>query len=378
VSAVSHDAVLQTYARADVTFVEGEGSWLVGDDGRRYLDFAGGIAVVGLGHLHPAPLRAAHEQLDRLWHVSNLYWTEPMARLASLLSDRFGGAQAFFCNSGAEANEAAIKYARKATGRPGIVALESSFHGRTNGALAVTGQPAKRAPFEPLVPGVAFAKLNDVESLVAAARPDTGMIILEPVQGEGGVNPATGEFLEAARTLADELGSLLVFDEVQTGVGRTGSFFCWEQYGVRPDLLTLAKGLANGLPIGALLVADGAAPGFVPGDHASTFGGNPVASAAACAVVETIDEAVLANVRERGRQLREAAAKLPGVVETRGLGLLIGVELERPAGEVVGACLDAGLVTTVAGEKVLRLSPALVVSEDECEQAISILAGVLS
>src|SRR5712691_2598311 len=260
--------VLPTYARQEVTFVSGEGSWLVGDDGRRYLDFGGGIAVVGLGHCHPAPLAAAHEQLDRLWHTSNLYWTEPMAELAERLSVRFGGAQAFFCNSGAEAIEAALKYARKATGQPGLVALEGSFHGRTLGALSVTGQPAKRAAFEPLVPGVTFATLNDVESLVGAARPDTGAILIEPVQGEGGVHPATPEFLEAARTLADELGAVLVFDEVQTGIGRTGTFFCFEQSGVRPDAVTLAKGLANGLPIGALLVSDEAAGAFAPGDPA--------------------------------------------------------------------------------------------------------------
>src|SRR5712691_11276324 len=320
--------VLPTYARQEVTFVSGEGSWLVADSGERYLDLVGGIAVVGLGHCHPAPLAAAHEQLDRLWHTSNLYWTEPMAELAERLSARFGGAQAFFCNSGAEAIEAALKYARKATGHPGLVALEGSFHGRTLGALSVTGQAAKRAPFEPLVPGVSFATLNDVESLVAAARRHTGAILIEPIQGEGGVHPATAEFLHAARTLADELGALLVFDEVQTGVGRTGTFFCFEQSGVKPDLVTLAKGLANGLPIGALLVPDDAPRGFEPGEHASTFGGNPVCCAAACAVVDAVDEALLENVRKRSAQI---AAALP----VRGRGLLLGLDLDRPAGPVV-------------------------------------------
>ncbi len=293
--------VLPTYGRADVTFVEGEGAWLTASDGRRFLDFAAGIAVVGLGHCHPAPVAAAQAQLERLWHVSNLYWTEPMAALARLLSERFGGAEAFFCNSGAEAIEAAIKYARKATGKPGIVALEGSFHGRTFGALSVTGQPAKRRAFEPLVPGVTFAQLNDIASLEAVVGSDTGLILLEPVQGEGGVNPASPDFLAAAAKLAAENGALLCFDEVQTGVGRTGTFFAFEQLGVRPHLVTLAKGLANGLPIGALLAADDAPRGFVPGDHASTFGGNPVVCAAACAVVEAVDEELLANVRERER-----------------------------------------------------------------------------
>ncbi len=363
--------VLATYARADVTFVDGEGCRLTSDDGRRYLDFAGGIAVVGLGHGHPAPLAAAHEQLDRLWHVSNLFWTEPMAQLADLLSERFGGAQAFFCNSGAEAIEAAIKYARKATGKPGIVALENSFHGRTMGSLSVTGQPAKRAAFEPLVPGVTFAQLNDVASLEAAVGPDTGLILIEPVQGEGGVNPATPGFLAAAADLAAEHDALLCFDEVQTGVGRTGSFFAFEQLGVRPHLATLAKGLANGLPIGALLVSDHAPAGLVPGDHASTFGGNPVVCAAACAVVETVDEELLANVRERSAQLAEA---LP----VRGAGLLLGVETAGPAGEAVAACLDQGLLVTSAGPTTLRLSPPLTVTADETAQAIAILQEVLS
>jgi acetylornithine/N-succinyldiaminopimelate aminotransferase len=362
--------VLPVYARTDVTFVEGDGCRLTASDGRRFLDFAAGIAVVGLGHCHPAPLAAAQAQLERLWHVSNLYWTEPMAELAERLSARFGGAQAFFCNSGAEANEAAIKYARKATGRPGIVALEGSFHGRTIGALSATGQPGKREAFEPLVPGVTFARLNDEESLVAAARPDTGMILLEPVQGEGGVNPATPEYLHAARLLADELGALLVFDEVQTGVGRTGTFFSFEQAGVRPDAVTLAKGLANGLPIGALLVADGAPRGFEPGDHASTFGGNPVCCAAACAVVDAVDKALLANVRERSAQI---AAALP----VRGAGLLLGLDLDRRAATVVEACFERGLLTTAAGERVLRLTPPLTVSAAEVDEALVALAGVL-
>ncbi len=364
--------VLPTYARQDVTFVRGEGSWLVSDAGERYLDLVAGIAVCALGHCHPAPLAAAQAQLERLWHTSNLYWTEPMATLAQRLSDRFGGAQAFFCNSGAEAVEAAIKYARKANGRAGIVALDGSFHGRTLGALSATGQPAKRAAFEPLVPGVSFARLNDVESLVAAARADTGAIVVEPVQGEGGVNPATAEFLHAARTLADELGALLVFDEVQTGVGRTGTFFCFEQLGVRPDCVTLAKGLANGLPIGCLLVADEVAGAFEPGDHASTFGGNPVACAAACAVVDEITDELLADVRRKEQLVRAA---FPAA---RGAGLLLAIEVDRPASEVVAAAFERQVLVCTAGERVVRLTPALTIADDELAHGLAVLREVLA
>jgi len=363
--------VLATYARQDVTFVSGEGSWLVADTGERYLDLVAGIAVCSLGHCHPAPLAAAHEQLDRLWHTSNLYWTQPMAELAQRLSERFGGAQTFFCNSGAEAVEAGLKYARKATGKPGIVALEGSFHGRTMGALSATGQPAKREPFGPLVPGVSFATLNDVESLVGAARPDTGVIVLEPVQGEGGVNPATPEFVAAARTLADELGALLLFDEVQTGVGRTGSFFCFEQLGVRPDAVSLAKGLANGLPIGALLVSDEAAGAFVPGDHASTFGGNPVACAAACAVLDVLGDELLAGVQEKETLVRKA---FPAA---RGRGLLLAFDVERPASEVVSAAFDRGVLVCTAGERTVRLTPPLTITAEELEQGLGVLKEVV-
>jgi len=369
--ALEHAAVLPTYARLDVTFVEGDGAWLVDDDGRRYLDLLGGIAVVGLGHRHPAPLAAAHAQLDRLWHVSNLFWTEPMEQLAGLLSARFGGASAFFCNSGAESVEAALKWARKTTGRVEVVALEGSFHGRTLGALSVTGQPGKRAAFEPLLPGVRFAT---PATLAEHVGPETAAILLEPVQGEGGVHPLAVETLAEARALADAHGALLVLDEVQTGVGRCGEFFAWQRLGVRPDAVTLAKGLANGLPIGALLVADSAPTGFEPGDHASTFGGNPVASAAACAVVDAIDDVLLARVRALSDQL---AAGLSPFGEVRGLGLLLALELDRPAGPLVADALSRGLVVGTAGERVLRLTPPLTLTDDEADLALELLAEVL-
>jgi acetylornithine/N-succinyldiaminopimelate aminotransferase len=377
-SAIAEAPLLTVYPVPERTFVEGEGVWLVDTDGRRYLDFGGGIAVVGLGHRHPAPLAAASAQLDRLWHASNLFATEPAAGLARRLSDRFGGAQAFFCNSGAEANEAALKYARKATGRPGVVALEGSFHGRTTGALAATGQPKKRAPFEPLLPGVRFALPNDAESLRAAAGPDIGLILLEPILGEGGVIPLEPAFLRAAAELAEELGALLAFDEIQTGVGRTGSFFAWEQLGVKPHLVTLAKALANGLPIGCLLVADGSLGAFSPGDHGSTFGGNPVVCAAACAVCDTLTDALLAGVRATGARLAAGLRTLPGVIEVRGAGFLLGAVFDRPVAPIVTACLDAGLVVISAGEDVLRLAPPLVVGPAEVDRALEILTEVVS
>jgi acetylornithine/N-succinyldiaminopimelate aminotransferase len=368
--------LLPTYPPTRVTFVDGDGVWLTDDAGRRYLDFAAGIAVVGLGHRHPAPLAAARAQLERLWHASNLYGSEPVQTLAALLSERFGGAQAFFCNSGAEANEAALKYARKATGKPGVLALEQGFHGRTTGALAVTGQPAKRAGFEPLLPGARFALPNDVSTL--AGDDELGLILLEPVLGEGGVIPLTPEFLAAARELADEHGALLAFDEVQTGLGRTGSFFAFQQLGVKPDLVTLAKGLANGLPIGCLLVADDSAGAFAPGDHGSTFGGNPVTCAAAAAVVETIDDALLEQVRVSGARLRDGLGRLPHVVDVRGAGLLVGAELDVAAQPFVDAALDAGLVCLTSGANVLRLAPPLVVGIAEIDSALATLTEVMT
>jgi acetylornithine/N-succinyldiaminopimelate aminotransferase len=373
----AHNAVLATYARSDVTFVSGQGSWLVDADGNRCLDCLGGLAVVSLGHCNPAVAAAAHEQLDRLWHASNLYWTEPMETLAERLSARFGGASSFFCNSGAEANEAALKYARKATGKAGVVALEGGFHGRTLGALSVTGQPAKRAPFEPLSPGAAFVAPNDVAALSAAVGPTTGCILLEPILGEGGIHPLTAEFLATARALADEHGAVMILDEIQCGLGRTGSFFAFEQLDVRPDAITLAKALANGLPIGALLVADGAPDGFAVGDHGSTFGGNPVACAAAVAVCDALTDELLAEVREKGATLAAGLAALPAVTELRGRGLMIGLELDRPAGPVVAAARERGLVVGSAGETVLRLAPPLTITTDELEYALERLQEVL-
>jgi predicted acetylornithine/succinylornithine family transaminase len=364
---VGVSSLLPVYPRAGVTFVEGEGAWLTDSEGRRYLDFAAGLAVVGLGHRHPAVTAAAHAQLDRLWHASNLYNTEPGEQLAAALAERWPGAQAFFCNSGTEANEAALKYARKATGKTKVVALEGGFHGRTLGALSVTGQPAKRAPFAPLLDDVVFVEAGDTSEFE-----DAGLILIEPIQGEGGVHPVEVEFIRAAAA-AD---ALLCLDEIQTGMGRTGSFFAFEQLGVEPDLVTLAKGLANGLPIGALLVSEQAAGAFSVGDHGSTFGGNPVTCAAATAVCAELTDELLASVRALGEKL--LAAGLPHVVEARGRGLLIGYELDIEAQPVVDAALERGLVALTAGRNVLRLAPPLIVTEQQVDDALAILAEVLS
>ena len=364
---VGVSSLLPVYPRAGVTFVEGEGAWLTDSEGRRYLDFAAGLAVVGLGHRHPAVTAAAHAQLDRLWHASNLYNTEPGEQLAAALAERWPGAQAFFCNSGAEANEAALKYARKATGKTKVVALEGGFHGRTLGALSVTGQPAKRAPFAPLLDDVVFVEAGDTSEFE-----DAGLILIEPIQGEGGVHPVEAEFIRAAAAT----DALLCLDEIQTGMGRTGSFFAFEQLGVEPDLVTLAKGLANGLPIGALLVSEQAAGAFSIGDHGSTFGGNPVTCAAATAVCAELTDELLASVRALGEKL--LAAGLPHVVEARGRGLLVGYELDIEAQPVVDAALEHGLVVLTAGRNVLRLAPPLIVTEQQVDDALTILAEVLS
>ena len=329
--------LLPTYARNDVTFVSGEGVWLTDDDGKRYLDLLAGIAVVSLGHRHPAPLAAAQAQLDALWHVSNLYSTEPMARLAALLSDRFGGAEAFFCNSGAEAIEAALKWARKATGKSVVVALEGSFHGRTHGALSVTGQPAKRAAFEPLAPPVRFAVPNDIASLEAAAGADVGTILVEPVLGEGGVIPLDPEFLAAARrsrTSTRRCSSSTRCSAASAGraaSSRGSSSACGR---TRSRSRRRSRTGCRSAPCSSRTTLR---PASSPATTRTTFGGNPVICAAACAVVEAIDDELLAAVAERGAQLSSGVAALPGVVATRGRGLLLGADLDRPAAPVATA-----------------------------------------
>jgi predicted acetylornithine/succinylornithine family transaminase len=363
---------LHAYARQPLTLVRGKGCWVWDDAGREYLDLVGGIAVDVLGHSHPALVAAISEQAATLMQVSNLYYTLPQIELAEALVGMSPFERVFFTNSGTEANEAALKYARKATGKRGVIALEQSFHGRTLGALGVTGQPGKRGGF--VDAGATFVPPNDLDALHAAMSDEIGLVLLEPVLGEGGVIPLEPEFVAAAR----ELDALLAFDEVQTGVGRTGTFFGFERLGVTPDLVTMAKALANGLPIGCLLVAEHAAGAFVPGDHGSTFGGNPVSCAAAVAVCDTVDDELLTAVRTNGARLLQGLAGLPHVVEARGRGLLAGAQLDVPAGPVADAALDAGLVCLTSGADVLRLAPPLVVDASHVDTALSILEEVLN
>jgi predicted acetylornithine/succinylornithine family transaminase len=378
---------LDTYKRAPVTIVAGAGCELVDDTGKRYLDFIGGIAVCALGHAHPAIARAVAEQAQRLVHVSNLYHHEPAATLARELVARSGMAAAFLCNSGTESNEAAIKLARKWAFRRGetqrvtILACTGSFHGRTLGALAATDNPAYHEGFEPLPAGFAFTPFNDEAALERNLGEKTAAFIVEPVQGESGVHPANAEFLRAARRLCDERGALLIFDEVQCGMGRTGSLFAFEQFGVRPDVVTLAKALANGLPAGATLANERAAGGFAPGDHGCTFGGSPIPSAAALAHLRVRDELDLdAAVRARSAQLFAAlealAAARPQLFgRPRGLGLLVGLPVREPheAGALAAEARDLGLLLGTAGGNTLRFAPPLIVNEGEIERAVSML-----
>jgi acetylornithine/N-succinyldiaminopimelate aminotransferase len=387
-TAASGDALLSTYARAPVTFVAGEGCELFDERGRRYLDCLGGLAVCALGHAHPAIAEAVAFQARTLVHTSNLYHHEPAGTLARELVRRSGLSGAFFCNSGTESNEAAIKLARKRAFRRGesqrttILACEGSFHGRTLGALAATANTAYHEGFAPLPRGFAFTPFNDVAALEAAIDSNVAAVIVEPVQGESGVHVADAAFLQAARRLCDAHGALLIFDEVQCGAGRLGPLFAFEAFGVVPDAVTMAKALANGLPIGVLLAGERAAGGFAPGDHGSTFGGSPIPCAAALAHLRVRDELQLeARVRERSAQLfaglRALAARRPDAFgEPRGLGLLAGLPVREPlrAADVVTAARERGLIVGTAGGNTLRWAPPLIISAAELERALTLLS----
>jgi acetylornithine aminotransferase len=377
---------MPTYARYPLTLVRGERLTVWDDEGAAYLDFAGALGANPLGHGHPAWKRAIHDQVETLDITTNLFSTEPQAALAGRLAELLPvpDARTFFCNSGAEANEAALKLARKhglEAGRPGIVALEGSFHGRTVAALAATGQPGKRAPFEPLVDWFRFVSPNDAAALKSElAAGDVGAVLLEPVLGEGGVRPLTPEFLRAARQACDEQGAILIADEVQSGLGRCGDWLAVSHAGVVPDVVTLAKGLGGGLPIGACVARADLA--FGPGEHGSTFGGGPIPCAAALAVLSTIEEeGLLERVQELGGRLRNEITRLspPGLVaEVRGRGLLLGVQLTRPtAHDVVLAMIEEGVLATEAGADVVRMSPALIVAAEEVDVAVKAFATAL-
>jgi len=374
--------LMTTYPPQPVTFVRGAGTELWDDTGKRYLDFLCGLAVTGLGHAHPEVADALATQARTLLHVSNLFGTVPGPEVAATL-DRLlgGGGQVFFCNSGAEANEAAIKLARKfgGRGRHVVVSAYGSFHGRTLTTLHATGQPAKHEPFQPLPEGFRHAVWNDLDDLERSLDDTVAAVLLEPVQGEGGVNPATPEYFQGVRRLCDERGLLFMVDEVQTGFGRTGEWFGHQHFGVRPDVVTMAKALGNGVPIGACWARDEVAV-FEPGDHATTFGGQPLAAAAARAVLAVMErEAVPERATTAGATLRAAVEALPGVREVRGLGLLLAAELEEgiDAGAVARAALDAGLVVNAVTGTALRLAPPLLVSDDEIAEAVDLLGAAI-
>ena len=375
------DALLTTYNPAPITIVSGHGCTLVDSGGHAYLDFIAGIAVCALGHTHPAITQAIEDQARRLIHASNLYAHEPARTLAQALKGRSGMARVFFCNSGTEANEAAIKLARKWAGHGRYVVLSAygSFHGRTLATLHATGQPAKHEAFQPLPEGFRHVAWQDLAALENALTPDVAAVLLEPVQGEGGVWPAGEDYFRGVRELCDERGALFMVDEIQTGLGRTGRWWGFQHYGVQPDVVTVAKALGNGVPIGACWARDDVAAAFVPGDHASTFGGQPLAASAAratLAVMEELDVPALAAAR--GQYLRKRLTELAGVSSVRGLGLLLAAELvQGRAGEVAAECLDRGLVLNAVTGTALRMEPPLLVSEAEIDEGVGILASAL-
>jgi acetylornithine/N-succinyldiaminopimelate aminotransferase len=372
-------SVVHTYARMPVEFVRGEGARLWDVEGNEYLDFLCGISVTNLGHCHPRVVAAVREQVGTLMHVSNLFYTEPAMRLARRLSESSLGGKVFFCNSGAEANEAAIKLARKARAGGDVVVVNGGFHGRTYGALSATPQEAKQAPFAPLVPGFR-AVAADPQALRAAVDGRTAAVLLEPIQGESGVHILSGELLAAAREACDEHGAALIFDEVQCGMGRTGSLWAYEQLGVEPDAMTVAKALGGGLPIGALVTGERLSDVLVPGDHGSTFAGGPVIAAAALAALELTDDAqLLERVRVLGQALAEGAAQLPNVAAVRGRGLMLACELDVAAPAVVRrALLEQRLVLNATGPSTLRLLPPLTIDQDDVEDALARLARALA
>jgi len=381
------NSLMQNYARIPLALVKGEGSTVFDDQGNSYLDFVAGIAVNTLGHAHPAMIKAVSEQAATMLHCSNLYHIPKQIELADRLTKLSGLDRAFFCNSGAEANEAAIKIARKyfhdsGSNRRTVITATNSFHGRLLSTLTATGQDKVKIGFDPLPPGFVHVALNDIEALKSAVNESTAAILLEPLQGEGGVNLADSNYLRAVRKLCDEHGILLMLDEVQTGIGRTGTMFAFEHAGIMPDVVTLAKGLGGGVPIGAMLATEEVAAAFGPGSHGSTFGGNPLACSAALAVLATIEkEGLLAHVMEQSRTLKSGMAKLVEkfdmAVEVRGYGLLLGLACNSEVAPVINACREKGLLVLGAGPNVVRLLPALNIGSNEVKQALAILESAM-
>jgi predicted acetylornithine/succinylornithine family transaminase len=379
--ALEREFAIGTYVRNPVQFVRGSGVRLWDEDGHEYLDFLAGISVLNVGHCHPRVVEVVREQAGRLTHATNLYYTEPALRLSARLSQSSLGGKVFLCNSGTEANEAAIKLVRRA--RPGgnVIVLEEAFHGRTYGALSATPQESKQAPFAPLVPGFVVVP-KDPDAVRDAVDDNTAAVLLEPIQGETGINVLPEELLVAAREACDRVGAALVFDEIQTGMGRTGTLWAYQQTGVVPDAMTSAKALGGGLPIGALITGPRLADTFQPGDHGSTFAGGPlVASAALVALDVCSDPGLLGRVQALGERLRAGLSGLPGVTAVRGRGLMVGIDLapDRSAPEIAQrALLEQRLVVNATGPATIRLEPPLVVSEDEIDTAVGRLSELLS
>lgn len=381
--------LMNTYGRIPVAFARGERVWVWDESGRKYLDALAGIAVSTLGHAHPKLVRVIAEQASRLIHVSNLYRIAEQEKLADKLAAISGMDNVFFCNSGCEANEAAIKIARlyghrKGIDSPSIVVMDKAFHGRTLATLSATGNRKVQKGFEPLVAGFVRVPFNDIEAVRQVAAHDRSVVavLVEPIQGEGGINISTMQYLRDLRELCDRQGWLLMVDEVQCGLGRTGKWFVYQHAGILPDVMPLAKGLGSGVPIGACLARGAAAQVFQPGNHGSTFGGNPLACAAALATLDIIEEeGLIGNAGRIGglilAGLREGLAGLPGVVEVRGHGLMIGIELDRPCGDLVNGALEQGLLINVTMDTVIRLLPPLIINEQEARQVLSILVPLV-
>jgi len=375
------DASIQNnYGKPSITLVKGKGLLVTDASGKTYLDFLGGIATSILGHAHPAIVKSVTKQVSTLSHISNFY-AHPNAvllaeKLAKITGDK--NAKVFFCQSGAEANEAAFKLSRR-SGKVRVVAAQGAFHGRTMGALSLTGQPAKREPFLPLIKGVKHVPYGDIDAMRKAVSKKTAMVIIEPIMGEAGVIVPPQDYLQQLRYLCDKNGALLVIDAVQTGMGRTGDWFGYEYSGITPDVITLAKGLGGGLPLGAMVALGKAADLFQPGDHGSTFGGNPVTTAAALSVIDFIEgNQILNKVQQRGNYLMQELALIPGVKEVRGAGLLIGIELESlKAQDILAAMQNAGVLVNAANPTTIRIAPALIVSDAQIKKFISIFKKVM-
>jgi len=369
------------YGKPSIALVKGKGLLVTDADGKTYMDFLGGIATNILGHAHPAIVKAVTKQVSVLSHVSNFYAHPNAIALAEKLTAMTGdkGARVFFCQSGAEANEAALKLSRR-TGKMRVVAAQGAFHGRTMGALSLTGQPSKREPFLPLIKGVKHVPFGDIDAMRKAVSKKTAMVIIEPIMGEAGVIVPPGDYLQELRKLCDKNGALLVIDAVQTGMGRTGDWFGYEYSGITPDVITLAKGLGGGLPLGAMIALGKAAELFQPGDHGSTFGGNPVTTAAGLAAIEFIEsKKILNKIEKQGAHLIQELALIPGVREVRGAGLLLGIELESlKASDVSDAMRDAGVLVNAANATTIRIAPALIVSDAQITKFISIFKKVIA